>query len=100
MMSDHIVSRKTYFIVFVILLILLAATLGAAYLDLGPLNEVVALTIAIAKALLIILYFMHVRYSNRITWVFVGLGFFWLAILVTLTMSDYLTRNWLLTLSG
>ncbi len=100
MMSDHIVSRKTYFIVFVILLILLAATLGAAYLDLGPLNEVVALTIAIAKALLIILYFMHVRYSGRITWVFVGLGFFWLAILVTLTMSDYLTRNWLLTLSG
>lgn len=100
MMSDPVVSRKTYFIVFVILLILLAATLGVAYLDLGPLNEVVALTIAIAKALLIILYFMHVRYSGRVTWVFVGLGFFWLAILVTLTMSDYLTRNWLLTLSG
>jgi len=66
-----------------------------AKLDLGLLNVVVALTIAVIKATLVVLYFMHVRWSSRLTWVFVCAGFFWLAIMVALTLSDYLTRGWL-----
>jgi cytochrome c oxidase subunit 4 len=64
-------------------------------MDLGRMNAVVALTIAVIKATLVVLYFMHVRYSSKLTWVFVGAGFFWLAIMVALTLSDYMTRGWL-----
>jgi cytochrome c oxidase subunit IV len=93
-MSEHVVSRKTYFIIFFALLVLTAATVWVAYFDLGPLNVIVALSIAVLKATLVVLYFMHVRYSSKLTWVFVGAGFFWLAILVAFTLSDYATRNW------
>ncbi|MFY9611855.1 MAG: cytochrome C oxidase subunit IV family protein [Blastocatellia bacterium] len=93
-MSEHVVSRKTYFIIFIALLVLTAATVLVAYFDLGRLNVIVALSIAVLKATLVVLYFMHVRYSSRLTWVFVGAGFFWLAILVAFTLSDYATRNW------
>ena len=93
-MSEHVVSRKTYFIIFVALLVLTAATVWVAYFDLGRLNAIVALSIAVLKATLVVLYFMHVRYSSKLTWVFVGAGFFWLAILVAFTLSDYATRNW------
>lgn len=93
-MSEHVVSRKTYFIIFGALLVLTAATVWVAYFDLGRLNVIVALSIAVLKATLVVLYFMHVRYSSKLTWVFVGAGFFWLAILVAFTLSDYATRNW------
>jgi len=56
--------------------------------------------IAACKALLVILFFMHVRYSSRLTWVFVGAGFFWLMILLALTLVDVLSRRWLPTLIG
>jgi cytochrome c oxidase subunit 4 len=59
------------------------------------LNVVAAMTIAVTKAVLIILYFMHVLYSSRLSWVWVGAGFFWLVIMFALTFSDYLTRGWL-----
>ncbi len=87
-----IVPKKTYFLVGWALFALFLLTVGAAYIDLGPFNIVVAMTIAIVKAVLVILFFMHVRYGSKVTWVFAGAGFFWLLILFILTMSDYLTR--------
>ena len=92
----HVVSIKLYAAIFAALLLLTLSTTGMAFVDLGgDLNAVVAVAIAIVKALLVILFFMHVRYSSRLTWVFVGAGFFWLLILLTLTMTDPLTRGWL-----
>jgi cytochrome c oxidase subunit IV len=93
-MSEHVVSKKTYFIIFGALLVLTAVTVWVAYFDLGPLNVIVALSIAVLKATLVVLYFMHVRYSSKLTWVFVGAGFFWLAILMAFTFSDFATRDW------
>ena len=94
-MSEHILDKKIYFRVFAALMALLGATVVIAYIHLGKLNIIVALTIAVIKMTLIILYFMHVRYSSRILWVFVGAGFFWLMILFALSFSDFLTRGWL-----
>jgi cytochrome c oxidase subunit 4 len=94
-MAQHSVSSRLYYGVFVALLGLTLLTVGMAFLDLGRLNTVIALTVAVSKALLVFLFFMHVRYSHRLTWVCVVAGFFWLALLLTLTMSDYLTRSWL-----
>jgi len=91
-MTGHVVRPKTYYSVFSGLLVLLVATVGVAYLHLGELNIVAAMSIAVIKAVLIILYFMHVRYSPRLIWLFVGAGFFWLGIMFALTFSDYLTR--------
>ena len=95
-MSEHIVSRKLYFVVFAALMVGTLVTVLAATVDFGNevVNTVIALTIAVAKALLVILFFMHVRYSPRIIWVLVAGGFFWLAILMVLTASDYVSRRW------
>jgi cytochrome c oxidase subunit 4 len=97
-MSEHIVSRKVYFVIFGALMVGTALTVLAAFADLDHIfrgaNTVVALTIAVAKATLVVLYFMHVRYSTRLIWVVVVAGFFWLGILFVLTMSDYLSRGW------
>lgn len=94
-MREHIVSPRTYYAIFVALVVLTVATWSIAKLDLGKMNAVVALTIAVIKGTLVVLYFMHVRYSSRLTWVFVAAGFFWLAIMVALTLSDFMTRGWL-----
>ncbi|HEX8130003.1 MAG TPA: cytochrome C oxidase subunit IV family protein [Pyrinomonadaceae bacterium] len=96
-MSEHIVSKKLYFVIFGALMVLTALTVWVANIDLGSekLNTVVALAIAVTKAVLVVLYFMHVRYSSRLTWVVVAGGFLWLIIMVGLTMSDYLTRGFL-----
>ena len=61
----------------------------------GPLNAIVAMTIAVFKATAVVLYFMHVRYSSRLIWLIVGSALFWLVILFALTFSDYSTRGWL-----
>lgn len=95
MTTGQTVSPKIYVLVFGALLGLLLITLGVAFVDLGLLNMVVALAIATTKALLIALYFMHLRSSDRVTWVVAAGGAFWLGILLVLTMSDYLTRGWL-----
>jgi cytochrome c oxidase subunit IV len=94
-MSEHIVQKRTYFTIFAILMCLTALTVIAAFQDLGRLNPIVALTIAVCKGTLVVLYFMHVRYSSRLTWVFAASGFVWLLILVALTLSDYMSRSWL-----
>jgi cytochrome c oxidase subunit 4 len=93
-MTSHIAPVKLYLTVFVALLVLLAVTVVANYVPLGRFNVVVAMLIAVAKMFLVMLFFMHVRYSGRLIWIYVGVGFFWLAILLTLTMSDFLTRWW------
>ena len=93
-MSEHIVSRKLYFIIFGTLMVLTILTVLVARINLGPLNDVVALTVAVSKAVLVILFFMHVRYSSRLTWLVVVSGFFWLAIMIVLTLSDYVSRDW------
>ncbi|MBI4528571.1 MAG: cytochrome C oxidase subunit IV family protein [Deltaproteobacteria bacterium] len=94
------ISIKGYAFVFVTLLGLTLVTTGLAFIDLGAgLNTVAAIGIAVCKALLVILYFMHVRYSDRLTWVFVAAGFFWLLILIGGTMDDVLTRQWLSPIS-
>ena len=93
-MSEHIVPTRVYYSIFAILILCTLATVLIAFVDLGPLNTVAALTIAVFKAVLVILYFMHVKYSPRLTWAVVVGSVFWLGILLVLTMSDYLTRAW------
>jgi len=96
MKAEPHISIRVYAVVFSVLIAFTLLTTGVAFIDLGgDLNTIAAITIAVCKALLVILYFMHVRYSDRLTWVFVGAGFFWLMILFTLTMNDALTRHWL-----
>ncbi len=94
-MAHDIVPRRVYYKIFAALLALTLLTVGAAFLDLGRLNTVIALTIAVGKATLVLLFFMHVRYSSHVIWVAVGAGAFWIGMLLVLTMSDYLTRGWL-----
>ncbi len=99
-MTHTIVPTRIYVRVFAALLVLTALTVAASFFDLGGgrlhyVNAVVALTIAVSKASLVVLYFMHVRWSSRMIWVFVGAGAFWLLILIGLTLSDVLTRQWI-----
>ena len=91
-MSEHVLPLKTYFLVFAALLVLLVLTVLAAEIENPVLNLVVALTIAFTKAVLIVLFFMHVRYNTFVIRAAVLSGFLWLLILFTFTMSDYLTR--------
>jgi cytochrome c oxidase subunit 4 len=95
-MSEHIVHPRVYLTIFLALMLGTGLTVLAAFRDFpGPLNAIVALTIAVVKATLVILYFMHVRYSSRLIWLIIGSALFWLAILFALTISDYWTRTWL-----
>src|SRR3954463_8748027 len=93
-MSGHVAPKSMYYAVFAALIVGTAATVGIAFIDLGAMNNVAMLGIAMVKALLVILFFMHVRWSTRLTWVVVAAGFFWLLILFTLTMTDYFSRGW------
>jgi cytochrome c oxidase subunit 4 len=94
-MSQHIVPPRVYFAVFGALIVLTATTTAVSFLDLGPWNTVVALGIAFLKATLVVLFFMHVKYSPRLTQIVIAGGLFWLAILLALTLSDFMTRGWL-----
>jgi cytochrome c oxidase subunit 4 len=93
-MSEHIVPKSTYYTIFAALMVGTAITVAVAFVDLGALNTVVALTIACTKAALVVLFFMHVKYSTRLTWAVVVGSVFWLGIMLALTLSDYLTRGW------
>lgn len=92
MSGQHVVSLKTYLLVWLALLILLLITWGSAYLSLGPFNFVINILVAIGKAFLVLVFFMHVKYARPPTRIFVAAGFFWLFILFGLTLSDYATR--------
>jgi cytochrome c oxidase subunit 4 len=95
MTSHPSVSLRVYFAVFTALIAFTLITVAVSFVDLGPLNTVVALTIAVIKATLVLLYFMHLRYSDRLNWAFAATGFAWLVFIIGLTMSDMVTRNWL-----
>ena len=93
-MSQHVVAKKTYFIVFSGLIILTVVTATVATIDLGPMNIVVALVIAMCKATLVMLFFMHLRWSTRLVHIVAVASVLWLGILIALTLSDYQTRHW------
>ena len=93
-MSGHVAPKSMYIGVWLALVAGTILTYLVALVDLGALNNVVMLLIACTKASLVILFFMHVRWSSRLTWVVAASGFFWLLILFGLTMQDYLTRGW------
>jgi cytochrome c oxidase subunit 4 len=91
-MEHVVVPRSTYFAVYVALVVLTALTTTVAFFDLGLANPVVALSIAVFKATLVVLFFMHLKYGTRLTWVVAGASVFWLGILLLLILSDYAMR--------
>jgi cytochrome c oxidase subunit 4 len=84
-----------YLAVFGALLLLTAVTVSVGYVDLGIFNTFIAMSIAVVKASLVVLFFMHLRYTHRLDATFLGAGVLWLLILLALTLSDYLSRGWL-----
>ena len=92
--AHHIVSPATYAVIFAALLIGTAITVGVSYIDLGPWNPVIAIGIACTKAVLVILFFMHIKYSSRVMKLTVASGFFTFLVLITMTLSDYMSRAW------
>ena len=90
---NQISSSKRLLLALTGLLGLLALTIGAAYVNLGPFNTVAAMSIALAKAAIIVVFFMEIRKRGPLIWVALATGFFWLAILFALSMSDFITRR-------
>ena len=94
-MAEHIVTKKQYSLVFGALLLLTFVTTAVGMMDLGRLNVVVALVIAVIKAMLVVLFFMHIYWSTKLTRVVVVSGIAWLVLLLWLTLTDVLSRGWL-----
>ncbi len=93
-MSEHVLSSKLYYAIWIILLILTGVTALVATVDLGPLNTIVALAIATCKAVVVVLFFMHVKYtSEKLTKMVIASAIFFFLLLLALSMSDYLTRH-------
>ena len=93
-MSEHIISSKIYVGIWATLMVLTVVTASVAFIDLGPLNTVVALVIATCKALLVVLFFMHVKYtSEKLTKLVIASSLFWLLLLLFLSLADYTTRS-------
>ena len=92
-MSSKSPTVKSYWLVWIALMLLLVLTWGVAEFDLGIFNPIAALVIAFIKMSLVILFFMHVKYNSQLTRVFAAAGFVWFLIMITLTMSDYLSRG-------
>jgi cytochrome c oxidase subunit IV len=93
-MTGHILPTRVYYTIFAILIFCTYLTVQAAFIDMGVFNTVAALTIAVFKATIVVLFFMHVKYSPKLTWLVVIGSVFWLGILLAMTMGDYLTRGW------
>ena len=93
-MPGHVVSKKLYFLVFAALIAFTGLTTGVAFVNLGKWNTVVALAIAVSKASLVVLFFMHLRWSSGLMRMVLVAAFVWFAILVALTLSDEFTRQW------
>jgi len=92
-MSDVVLSKNVYYAIFAALVVLTGVTTMVAFLDLGVFNPIVAMSIAVFKASLVVLYFMHMRYSSRMTIIIGAASVFWLGILLVLIMSDYAVRG-------
>ena len=99
-MAGHVVPKKLYIMVFAALIGFTALTTGVAFIDLGRWNTVVALAIAVCKGSLVVLFFMHLRWSHGMTRIVMFAALVWLSILVSLTLSDVFTRGWVSTPSG
>jgi cytochrome c oxidase subunit 4 len=93
-MSEHVIAKRVYFGIFATLIALTALTTVVAYVDLGALNTVAALAIAVCKGTLVVLFFMHLKYQPGLTRVTLLAAVLWLAILIGITMSDVFTRHW------
>jgi cytochrome c oxidase subunit 4 len=93
-MSGHVSPLRVYYTIFAALMVLTGITVAVAFVNLGPFNFPVAISIAVFKATLVVLFFMHAKYSSRLTKLFIATGFFFLVILFTLTLTDYLSRGW------
>ncbi len=93
--THEVVPIRTYVAIWAILVVLTFTTAAVAFIDMGPFNIVVALTIAVFKMLLVIIWFMHVKQADSLTRLFVVAGFFWMMILIFVLLSDYKTRDWL-----
>lgn len=99
--SHHIIEPYVYYRVFAALMVLFVATVAVAFFDLSammnwpPANIIVAMAIAIAKVAAIVIYFMHLKFSSRITRVFAVAALFWLALLFSITFADYMARGWI-----
>jgi cytochrome c oxidase subunit 4 len=94
-MSEPAVKPPTYFLIYAVLIALALTTTGVAFLPLGGWHTVAAMAIAIIKAVLVLLFFMHLLHSPRLTWLAIAAGVYFLGIMLTLTFADYLTRHWL-----
>jgi cytochrome c oxidase subunit 4 len=92
--EHHIVSPMVYLTILILLLVFTGLTVGASFLELGIFNPVVAIAIACIKATLVVLFFMHVKYSSRLTMLTVGCGLFTFLALIGMTLADYISRAW------
>jgi cytochrome c oxidase subunit 4 len=92
--THHIVPKSTYYLIFLALMVGTALTWWVATIDLGALNNVIMLAIAVTKATLVVLFFMHVKYSSKLTWLVISGSVFFLLILFALLLNDYLFRSW------
>src|SRR5687767_3510499 len=92
--QHHVVAKKIYYVIFAMLMVLSAVPVGVAYIDLGAMNTGGGRAIACFKALSVVLFFMHVKYSTRLSKLTVIAGLYWMGILFVLTFSDYLSRAW------
>lgn len=92
--SHHITQPKVYYTVYLLLVLFMGLTIGASYVNMGSLNNLVAMAIATVKAVLVVLFFMQVKMGTRLTWLWAGIGFVWLIFLFG-TLGDYFTRQWI-----
>lgn len=92
--AHHIVPKSTYYLIFLALMVGTAITWWVATIDLGAMNNVIMLAIAVTKATLVVLFFMHVKYGSRLTWLVISGSVFFLLILFVLLLNDYLFRSW------
>ena len=94
--EEHVVPKTVYLAIFGALMVLTFITVAVAFVDLGNFNVLVAMTVAVVKATLVVLFFMHVKYASRITKLVVISSIVWLGFLFCITLTDYLTRGWLM----
>ncbi len=94
-MSHHVVGIKVYIAIFLSLMVLTGLTVWVAFINWGFMNDVVAMSIAVLKMTLVVLFFMHLKYQARLLWLIAGAGVIWLMIMFALTLSDYRSREWI-----
>jgi len=92
-MAKHVTSERTYYLIFATLISLTLLTVALSYVELGRLHLIVGLAIACTKAVLVVLFFMHLLYSSRLSWTMFLSGLLWLGILLSFTLVDYLSRD-------